>query len=70
MYSPQAQSEIAMLRAKAMAGQATQEDFTRAIALLREDRASIPASAGKSPSKRKAKTPVNTDALFDELEKL
>lgn len=73
MYSPEVQSRLATIRAKASDGSATVEDYREAIKLIREGRVSaLNAQKAKSSagSGRKTKAPVNTDALFDELGKI
>lgn len=67
MYSPEVQNRITQLQEKALAGTLTLEDCRESILLLRQDRLS--ASQASAASKR-AKQPVNTDQLFDELDKL
>lgn len=73
MYSPEIQSKIATIRQKADAGTATVEDYREAIRLIREGRVSAlnaQKASRATGSGRKPKAPVNTDALFDELEKI
>lgn len=72
MYSPEVQSRLVTIRAKASDGTATVEDYREAIRLIREGRVSAlqAQKASRSSSKKTSKAPVNTDALFDELEKI
>jgi hypothetical protein len=71
MYSPETQSKMAHLRAKASDGSITEDELRQAVKMMREDRfAALQAQANKPPSKRAAKAPVNVASLFDSLDKI
>lgn len=71
MYSPETQSKMAHLRAKAVDGSITEEELRQAVKLVREDRYGVlQAQANKPASKRAPKAPVNVGALFDSLDKI
>jgi len=73
MYSPQTQSRMAHLRAKASDGSISEEELREAVKMMREDRyAVLQAQQAKASSGggRKAKAPVNVASLFDSLDKI
>lgn len=67
IYTPEVQSRISDLATKQAAGTLTKEDVAESVRLLRENR--MAAAAAKKP-KKKAKAPVDTAKLFEELKKL
>ncbi len=71
MYSPEVQSRITQLRNLAMTNEITRDQMKEAVRLLREGRlAAQQASASAGKRSKAAKAPVNTQALFDELDKM
>lgn len=65
MYSPEENSKLATMRAKAAAGSLTEADLKEAVVILRQARLSAVKAAGG----RKARTPSKDgDALLAELE--
>jgi len=64
--SPEAQTEIQLLRQKSRDGTLSQDDMRRAIFLLREGRVAAAATSSVSRTK-KAKVTVNSDDLLSEL---
>lgn len=72
MYSPEDQSRISDMRAKALAGTLTLDEARQAILMLRAGRETAAAAAKASGSKgAKAKAPArNADDMLNELEGL
>lgn len=71
MYSPETQSRISTLRSKCADGSITPEELREGVKLMREDRfTAVTSSAAAGTGKRKAKQPVNVDAIFADLDKL
>lgn len=69
--SPEMQIKIAEWRRKSREGTLTQEEMKEAILTLRQDRVGAAAtSAGSRAKKASAKTPINSDDLLAELDKL
>lgn len=65
--SPEVQSKIAILRAKALEGSLTREDMQEAIELMRADRKGAAIASATSKAKS-AKTAVpNVADLLDEI---
>jgi hypothetical protein len=68
LLTPEQQSRVAQIRAKALAGQAEADDYKEYILILRQSRN---AASTPSPKAGKAKrAPVDASSLFDELDKL
>ena len=65
--SAEVQNRIAQLRAKVLDNTLTLDDMKEAIKLLRAGRVAAQSSAAKSRTK---KPPVDTEALFNELDAL
>lgn len=65
--SLEAQTRIQLLRAKVANNTITKEELMEGIKLMREDRTAAHATSVSSKAK---KAPVNTQSLFDELDKL
>jgi len=63
--SAEVQNRISQLRAKVLDNSLTLDDMREAIKLLRAGRV-----AAQSASAKSRKTPVNTEALFNELDNL
>lgn len=70
MYSPETQSKMAHLRAKAVDGSISEEELRTAVKLIREDRYSVLQAQANKPSGKRAKAPVNVASLFDSLDKI
>lgn len=69
MYSPETQSRIEHLRAKASDGSLTPGELAEGIKLMREGRLTAVTSSAAAKQK-KAKVPVNIEAVFAEIDKL
>lgn len=73
MYSPEAISRLAQIRAKCADGSVTKEELAEGVRLMRQDRHSAVTSAASASSggrKRAAKKPVDVDNLFADLDKI
>lgn len=71
MYTPEVQSRISTLRAKALANTLTREEMKEAVILLRQGRSSAVAASAAGKTRAKAsRAPVNVDAQLDELMKM
>jgi hypothetical protein len=73
VQSPELQSRLTQLRAKAADGTITLEELREAVRAMRQDRhAALDAQARstKGTGKRGAKPPVDTQKLFGDLENL
>lgn len=68
--SPEAQQRIAILRAKASAGQLTDEEMAEAIRYLRADRVGAAAASDASRRKKAVAAIPNADDLLAELGEL
>jgi hypothetical protein len=68
--TPEANSKLQILRAKFQSGQTlTQEELREAVHLMREARG-VAATASAAKATKKAKGPVDSDALIGELDGL